>query len=113
MERENAWKKYDAKAFDELEALSVRYRDFLDNGKTERECADYAVALAEKNGYVSLESAVKAGNKLEPGAKLYSAPMGKYRISSLKYQFVPVVPVGLPVGNMHGVGRQYVGTYCP
>ena len=77
MERENAWKKYDKKALKELEALSVRYRNFLDNGKTERECADLAVELAKKNGYVSLEEAIKAGEKLKPGAKLWSAPMGK------------------------------------
>ena len=77
MERENAWKKYDAKALEELEALSMRYRKFLDNGKTERECADYAVELAKKNGYTALEDAVKAGEKLAPGAKLWAAPMGK------------------------------------
>ncbi|MBR0136170.1 MAG: aminopeptidase [Clostridia bacterium] len=77
MERENAWKKYDHKALEELESLSIRYRKFLDNGKTERECADYAVDLAEKNGYVSFEEAVKAGKKLEPGTKLWAAPMGK------------------------------------
>ena len=77
MERENAWKKYDCAALEELEALSCRYKSFLDNGKTERECADFAVELAKKHGYVSLEEAVKSGEKLAPGAKLWSAPMGK------------------------------------
>ena len=77
MERENAWKKYDEKALSELEALSCRYRNFLDLGKTERECADYAVELAKKNGYISLDEAIKAGKKLEPGTKLWASPMGK------------------------------------
>jgi len=77
MERENAWKKYDEAALAELEAMSQRYRHFLDNGKTERECASYAVALAEKNGYTPLADAVKAGKRLEPGSKVYAAPMGK------------------------------------
>ncbi|MCR5611039.1 MAG: aminopeptidase [Clostridiales bacterium] len=77
MEREIAWKKYDEAAMNELEGLSCRYKNFLDNGKTERECAAQAIALAEKNGYISLESAVKAGKKLEPGAKVWAAPMGK------------------------------------
>ena len=77
MEREIAWKKYDEAAMNELEGLSCRYKNFLDNGKTERECAAQAIALAEKNGYISLESAVKAGAKLEPGAKVWAAPMGK------------------------------------
>ena len=77
MERENAWKKYDEKALCELEAVSARYREFLDAGKTERECADLAVEMAKKNGYISLEDAIKAGKKLEPGTKLWAAPMGK------------------------------------
>ncbi|MCR5807941.1 MAG: aminopeptidase [Clostridiales bacterium] len=77
MERENAWKKYDEAALSELEELSRRYKGFLDSGKTERECADFAVKAAEERGYISLESAVAAGKKLEPGAKLYSSPMGK------------------------------------
>ena len=77
MERENAWKKYDEAQLQELEAVSVRYRDFLDKGKTERECAKYAIELAEKNGYAPLEDAIKAGKKLQPGAKLWAAPMGK------------------------------------
>ena len=77
MERENAWKKYDEAALEELEALASRYRSFLDNGKTERECADLAVEMAVKNGYVALDDAIKAGKKLEPGAKIWSAPMGK------------------------------------
>ena len=77
MERENAWKKYDDAALKELEELSVRYRDFLDNGKTERECADYAVEAAKKRGYVSLEDAINEGKKLAPGAKLWASPMGK------------------------------------
>ena len=61
----------------ELEAISARYRDFLDKGKTERECAAYAVDLAEKNGYLPLERVIAEGTKLEPGAKVYTAPMGK------------------------------------
>jgi aspartyl aminopeptidase len=77
MERENAWKKYDDKALEELEALSARYRNFLDNGKTERECAAQAIEAAKQHGYIALEDAIKAGNKLEPGAKLWASPMGK------------------------------------
>lgn len=77
MERENAWKKYDEAAVRELEELSCRYKSFLDSGKTERECAARAIELAEKNGYVSLEAAVKEGKALKPGAKVWAAPMGK------------------------------------
>ena len=77
MERENAWKKYNAEAIASLEGVSARYRAFLDGGKTERECVKEAVALAEKNGYIDLEEAVNAGRRLQPGDKVYSTCMGK------------------------------------
>ena len=77
MERENAWKKYNAEAIASLEGVSARYRAFLDGGKTERECVKEAVALAEKNGYIDLEEAVNAGRRLQPGDKVYSNCMGK------------------------------------
>ena len=77
MERENAWKKYDEAALAELEGLSARYRAFLDSGKTERECVKQAVALAEKNGFVNLEDAIRGGKKLSAGDKVYSVCMGK------------------------------------
>ncbi|MBQ7455942.1 MAG: aminopeptidase, partial [Clostridia bacterium] len=77
MERINAWKKYDEKALAELEGLSARYRSFLDNGKTERECTAQAIALAEKNGYADLDAAIAAGRRLNPGDKVYSVCMGK------------------------------------
>ena len=54
MERPNAWKNYDDEALAMLEAVSVRYRDFLDHGKTERECVTETVAAAQKAGYVDL-----------------------------------------------------------
>ena len=77
MERENAWKKYDQQALDALEALSTRYRAFLDGGKTERECVKQAVALAERNGYINLADAVHFGKHLKPGDKVYSVCMDK------------------------------------
>ena len=48
MERKNAWKGYTKKELKELDKLSKSYREFLDAGKTERECAQKAVAMAEK-----------------------------------------------------------------
>lgn len=34
-----------------LEDYCAAYKKFLDNGKTERECANYTVALAEAKGF--------------------------------------------------------------
>ena len=40
MERKNAWKGYDEAKSAKVDALAKDYMDFLDNGKTERECVD-------------------------------------------------------------------------
>ena len=77
MERPNAWKNYDAAQLAELEAISKKYRAYLDNGKTERECVTETVAIAEENGYVNLADAIKTGTPLKPGDKVYVNCMGK------------------------------------
>ena len=50
MERPNAWKTYNEQALSELEGISRRYCQYLDNGKTERECATETIAMAQANG---------------------------------------------------------------
>ena len=54
MEREVAWKSYTDAERAHLEQVSARYRAFLDNGKTERECVTEVVKLAEAKGYTNL-----------------------------------------------------------
>ncbi len=53
--------------------LIERYKSFLDNGKTERECVREAVALAEKKGYKDLSSV----SSLKSGDKVYVVNYGK------------------------------------
>ena len=77
MERENAWKKYDEAQLAELEALCGRYRTFISENKTERECVSTSVKLAEAAGYVNLEGAIAAGKKLAAGDKVYVNTRGK------------------------------------
>jgi aspartyl aminopeptidase len=72
-----AWEKYSESQAAELEQLSKEYRDFLDNGKTERECIDTIVNLIEADGYVELESAIKEKKSLKKGDKVYSVWMNK------------------------------------
>ena len=36
MERKNVWENYSDEELKELEVLNQEYREFLDNGKTER-----------------------------------------------------------------------------
>ena len=77
MERKNAWKQYDEQALSQVEKAAQGYRAFLDQGKTERECAAQAIAMAKTWGYTDLEDAVKAGKQVKPGDKLYLSQMGK------------------------------------
>ena len=77
MERPNAWNTYDEKALCTLEEISKRYCDFLDHGKTERECVTKTIEIAEKHGYSDLKCAVKEGKKLSSGDKVYVNCMGK------------------------------------
>ena len=72
-----AWEKYDEKQLKKLEKLSQEYREFLDQGKTERECIDTIVNMIEKEGYRELEALIKAGETLKKGDKVYSVWMNK------------------------------------
>ena len=77
MIHDNVWTTYDEKDLKELEQLSEDYIDFLNNGKTERECTDILVRMAEQNGYRNLEDIIANGERLEKGRKIYAYKMGK------------------------------------
>lgn len=77
MKQENVWKSYSPEQLKELEELSVRYRAFLDAGKTERECVKETVRIAKENGYENLNEVIKSGKKLAAGDKVYASFMGK------------------------------------
>ena len=77
MNRPNAWTRYDEQALKNLEEISQRYTRYLNNGKTERECVTETVEIAKKAGYIDLNDAIAAGDRLAPGAKVYVNCMGK------------------------------------
>ena len=77
MERKITWETYDEGQLEELEKLNTAYREFLDNGKTERECIDTIVNTIEARGYRELESLIQGGEKLKKGDKVYSVWMNK------------------------------------
>ncbi|MBQ8816089.1 MAG: aminopeptidase [Lachnospiraceae bacterium] len=84
MEKKNTWETYDEATLAKVDTFIDGYRQFLDNGKTERECIDVIVNTIEDAGYISMEKAVKEGKKLVEGDKVYSVWMNKsiamYRI---------------------------------
>ena len=55
------------------EKLIENYKDFLTNGKTERECVNQIVELAEKKGYKNIDDVTK----LKKGDKVYIKQMNK------------------------------------
>lgn len=73
----NAWCKYKKEDIRELETLCKGYRDFLDKGKTERECVREIVRQAQAYGYRSLEDVIDSGDRPAPGDKVYAVWMNK------------------------------------
>ena len=77
MENKNTWETYNAKQLKEVDVFAGEYMDFLDNGKTERECIDRIVNEIEQAGYQELEALAAAGRKLKAGDRVYSVWMNK------------------------------------
>ncbi len=72
--RKNVYEVINETEIDEMHSLCTSYRTFLDIGKTERECVDYAIELAKKNGFEDIESK----STLKAGDKIYAINRGKY-----------------------------------
>ena len=77
MERELAWKKYKNKQIKEMEALCKGYKEYLDKGKTERECVTETIEIIEKAGYKNLNKIIEKKQSLKKGDKVYAVCMGK------------------------------------
>ena len=77
MNRENAWTTYEEADIKALEGLCKEYKDFLSNGKTERECVAQSIELAKKAGYQDLEELIKNQTPLKAGSKVYRTWMEK------------------------------------
>ena len=77
MQRKNMWKEYTEDQQQELEELSVRYKECLDIGKTERECVKLGKKMADTWGYQNLEECISKGITLKAGDKVYADCMGK------------------------------------
>lgn len=77
MEKKNTWETYSSRQLKEVDSFADEYRNFLDEGKTERECVDYIVNAVEKAGYQELQTVMKKGGSLKKGDKVYSVWMNK------------------------------------
>lgn len=77
MERKNTWETYSDEELKELEVLNQEYREFLDAGKTERECVQAIIKMAKEVGYEDLNTIIEKKQRLSAGDKVYAACMGK------------------------------------
>ena len=77
MERKNVWTTYGETVLKELHDICEKYKECLDKGKTERECVNLTVEMAEAAGYQSLDTVLANGKALEAGDKVYAVCMGK------------------------------------
>ena len=71
----NCWENIDKKTEKEVEELASSYKQFLNNGKTERECVDFICALLDKNGFINIDTMQKKSFK--QGMKIYQNVKGK------------------------------------
>ena len=77
MKRETDWKKYGREELKDLDSLCEDYREFLNKGKTERECVKEIVKAVKKAGYVDINDIIDEKKKLKPGSKVYAVWMNK------------------------------------
>ena len=66
MNKKNLWTGYTDKEKKEIEQLGSEYKEFLNNGKTEREVVEITMEILEKNGFKNIEKvkSLKAGDKV-------------------------------------------------
>ncbi len=69
----NGYDKLTAAEEKKMNAYCEGYKDFLDNGKTERLCVEYCIKLAKDKGFKEY----KAGQALKTGDKVYFNNRGK------------------------------------
>lgn len=69
---DNAWEKTNEEEKKVVFSFNEEYKQFLDNGKTERESAKEIVKYAKENGYISIEEVIEKNIKVKPGLKIYA-----------------------------------------
>ncbi len=89
----NVYHELDADETKKMFEMCDEYREYLDNGKTERECVKISEEMAKKNGFVRIEEK----EKLVPGDKVYT-------INRDKNIFLAVIGTDAPETGYNIVG---------
>ena len=75
--KENIWTTYNESQLAELNEINEKYKECLNAGKTERECVELSIRMAEAVGYRRISDVAAAGDKLKAGDKIYAVNMNK------------------------------------
>ncbi|MDF2879383.1 MAG: aminopeptidase [Clostridia bacterium] len=71
-EYKNVWSSYTEEDMSQVFEYADRYKAFISDNKTERECVRSMVKKAEEAGYRNIEALIKDGAKVGSGAKVYA-----------------------------------------
>lgn len=77
MKSKNAWNEITKAEQSKVDALAKEYIQFLNEGKTERECVNTIVNTIEAEGFTELSTVIKSGRKLKAGDRVYCVNMNK------------------------------------
>ena len=75
--KENIWTTYNESQLAELNEINEKYKECLNAGKTERECVELSIRMAEAAGYRRISDVAAAGDKLKAGDKIFAVNMNK------------------------------------
>ena len=109
MDRKSAWGSYNSEQLEELEQISKRYKSCLDAGKTERECVELGVRMAQEAGYRDLNEVMAAGESLgypRRGCGGRKSESGRQGIRGLHEQDAGAFP---PRGGAAFCGHEHSG----
>lgn len=77
MEKTIIWTTYGDEELEKLNIFSENYKLFLNESKTERECIETSIRMAEQEGYQDIKKMIDSGKRLIKGDKIYASLMGK------------------------------------
>ena len=93
-ENKNGYTRINAEQRAEMNAYCRRYMDFMDAAKTELEATSWAVAEAEKYGFVPFVPGMEA----KPGDKIYYNNRGKaIALAVIGKESLSTVPISAPL----------------
>jgi aspartyl aminopeptidase len=78
--KKNSWEEAEPKELEDILRFAEEYKDFLNRGKTERECTSRAVELLRDRGFSDIDTLT---GPLSPGAKLYRNNRGKSLVAAV------------------------------